>query len=240
MYAVKIPVSRCIKKEEKFLTYELLVNWLSSFNYQKFYDESCRSRVGNRLLERAITPGGGNSGDIRNVLISDLETNENLYSRELIHDVTAHTFSPNVEAERKVREEKLRHEAYLDNRYGSNFLGFRNGPVPTTGAPSGGYYFRHVKTFPAHRDAANAEAQQFVRAKRKNTPSLWDDQIISRAGVRSWKDTTRDRKQWMRRVKNSSPSKGKGLYVSRPEERREPVHRCTEYTLCDGVWKEIA
>ena len=209
----------------RFASYELLVNWLAAANYEKLYWNNrgaFRFCTSNRVLESAIPPGpvlcpGSNH---RGTLISNLETGENLYSRALIRDVTSRRYDADMEAARQARQTALWRKEHFENLYGKNFLGFRNGPVPTTGSPCGGYFFRHVRTFPVLRDAADPDGRAYVRAKRRfgSYPILGG--TISRAGAKSWKDTTRNRKQWMRGVKNSLPSKGKGLYVGRPETRR--------------------
>ena len=240
-YEVRVFDRKPWRKVERFSSYDLLVNHLAAANYGKFFlDGSCKSRIANHVLERAITPGG--DGEHRNTLISSLETGENLYGKALMHDVTSARFDAAMEADRQAKEAVLWRKERLANKYGKDYLGFRNGPVPTTGAPRRRYFCRHVRTFPAHRDAADPEMRGFIRAKRRLVPSLWDDPIISRADAKSWKDTTRDRKQWMRGVKNGIPRKGKGVDVGPYETRKKrpmPDQTHPEYFLLDDSWVEL-
>lgn len=240
-YEVRVFDRKPWGKVERFSSYDLLVNHLVAANYKKFFlDGSCKSRIANLVLERAITPGG--DGEHRNTLISSLETGENLYGKALMHDVTSARFDAAMEADRQAKEAVLWRKKRLANKYGKDYLGFRNGPVPTTGVPRRRYFCRHVRTFPAHRDAADPEMRGFIRAKRRLVPSLWDDPFLSSLGAKSWKDTTRDRKQWVRGVKNGLPRKGKGVYVDTygtKRKRATPAPLRPKYFLIDEGWVEL-
>lgn len=63
-----------------------------------------------------------------------------------------------------------------------------------------GYCYRLVATTPERRANCAAMADgHYVRGKRRynQLPTAWDDPRISRWRVRSWKDGTRCRKQYM-------------------------------------------
>ena len=78
-----------------------------------------------------------------------------------------------------------------------NLPDFRRGPVPGTGH---NYHWnirvRHPKTTAELRSNCIEEHKFFVRGKRRNLPTLYDD-IFTKNG-KSWKDCTRKRKQWMK------------------------------------------
>jgi hypothetical protein len=78
-----------------------------------------------------------------------------------------------------------------------NYPGFRKGPVPFTGRSNrGGYkYYRSIKTTQERR--INDAHKEFIRAKRRNLPSAWDDLPRSKDRIKhSWKKQKK-RKQWM-------------------------------------------
>jgi hypothetical protein len=61
------------------------------------------------------------------------------------------------------------------------------------------WHYRYVKTWNERRQNYNAKQDGHkVRGKRTfpNLPSVWDDIRISRIWGRSWKDYTKQRKQW--------------------------------------------
>lgn len=60
------------------------------------------------------------------------------------------------------------------------------------------HYYRRIRTFPERRDAL--AYPEFVRAKRrsKTLPNPWDDFPVQ--SVKSWKDTHKCRKQWMKNL----------------------------------------
>jgi len=76
-----------------------------------------------------------------------------------------------------------------------NYPGFRKGPVPYTGGWGRYCWLRHIKTTQERR--LNCTYKKYVRAKRKNLPSYWDD--IKRSDTnrtQSWKRSKKC-KQWM-------------------------------------------
>lgn len=59
---------------------------------------------------------------------------------------------------------------------------------------------RHVRTFNELRQLTNDDAEGLpVRRKRLGIPDWYDDPKLSRCNGRSWKDYTKQRKQWDKR-----------------------------------------
>ena len=76
-----------------------------------------------------------------------------------------------------------------------NYPGFRNGPVPHTGKKrSYLHYYRMIRTTQEKR--YNYAHKDFVRGKRRQLPSAWDDLPREYRRRESWKNSKK-RKQWM-------------------------------------------
>lgn len=56
-----------------------------------------------------------------------------------------------------------------------------------------GGYFRRIKTYNEIRQNYGCP---YVRGKRRNVPTSWDDLYIARNWGRSWKDFTKKRNQY--------------------------------------------
>lgn len=77
-----------------------------------------------------------------------------------------------------------------------NLPRFRKDPIPRTSHKwRFGSFYRYPRTTQEIRNNSIPEYEQFVRKKRKQIPTAYDD--IPRGQSRSWKDQSKKRKQWM-------------------------------------------
>lgn len=74
---------------------------------------------------------------------------------------------------------------------------FRKDPVPHTGHHKNYWAYRHVQTQQERRLNAGPEYREYVRPARRSNRLVnsWDE--ISRTHSRSWKDQSKQKKQWM-------------------------------------------
>ena len=80
--------------------------------------------------------------------------------------------------------------------YGNRSFRYRIDPVPyISNKKRYGRYLRRVKTTQELRNNEHCEYKKFVRGKRKNLPTYYDDILIKYQ--RSWKKHSKQRKQWM-------------------------------------------
>ena len=95
------------------------------------------------------------------------------------------------------RENKAKYRArenWIHFSYKANYLGFRNGPVPTTGKWGYMHCYSSPKTMQCIRDSKLYP--EYTRGKRKYLPTAWDDVHRSDLRCRSWKNR-KVRRQWM-------------------------------------------
>ena len=87
---------------------------------------------------------------------------------------------------------------YWRARLGKNYLGFRNGPVPSTGKPSNRYgeLLRKPKTTQEIR-VNSCDSEGFARGRRGKgyLPNHWSDILRSNYNNKSWKNSKKKR-QW--------------------------------------------
>lgn len=74
---------------------------------------------------------------------------------------------------------------------------FRQDPVPGIGRNRWhfGCWYRFPRTTAEFRDMAAPENEPYIRRRRKQLPTAWDD--IPKCIQRSWKEQSKKRKQWM-------------------------------------------
>lgn len=80
---------------------------------------------------------------------------------------------------------------------------YRCDPVPGIHKYSNTRFYRSQKTINEKRSNCDIEIKDYIRPKRyyKNLIDPWDDYIISSKKDRSWKRTTKYKKQWMKSLK---------------------------------------
>lgn len=97
--------------------------------------------------------------------------------------------------ERHVPHDELQHGDVLcdcDTNYR-----FRQDPVPGIGRNRWHFrcWYRTPRTTAELRDMADPENAPYIRRRRKQIPTTWDD--IPKCVQRSWKEQSKKRKQWM-------------------------------------------
>ena len=62
----------------------------------------------------------------------------------------------------------------------------------------GHYYYSNIGCFrnPKTYGELKAYDKEYSRRKRRHIPNAWDDKPISRGECKSWKDTSKRKKQW--------------------------------------------
>jgi hypothetical protein len=97
--------------------------------------------------------------------------------------------------ERSVNHDELKHGDVL-HTCDTNYR-FRCDPVPGIGRNRWKFrnWYRTPKTAAEHRDMANPENEPYIRKRRKQLPTSWDD--VPKGYQRSWKRQSKKRKQWM-------------------------------------------
>lgn len=92
--------------------------------------------------------------------------------------------------------EELEYGDVLIQRWSKQTFRYRIDPVPNV-RYGGGYrgYYRHIKTTQENRQNTDPDYKDYVRSKRKNLPTCWDE--IPRCLQKSWKKQSKKRKQWM-------------------------------------------
>lgn len=95
----------------------------------------------------------------------------------------------------KVAHDDLQHGDVLYN-CDTNYR-FRCDPVPGIGRNRWHFrcWYRFPSTTPELRDMANPENEPFIRKRRKQIPTAYDD--IPKCCQRSWKEQSKKRHQWM-------------------------------------------
>lgn len=191
--------------EEKFYVFDIVNNTYKTFN--NYYNLLC-------FVNQA--PYGAFGNNIKNkrwqqkrrsiwaLLSSKLEPNPIIFENVLF---IAYDVYMNVLDCKKLDKDVIEKEVFMPKykynkgwRYyslykDSNYLGFRNGPIPHTGKRGGYNYYRDVKTTQERR--MNCAHLEYTRGKRRNLPSSWED--IGRSDMMnkySWKKQKKVR-QWM-------------------------------------------
>lgn len=97
--------------------------------------------------------------------------------------------------ERHVPHDELQHGDVL-HTCDTNYR-FRQDPVPGIGRHRWKFrcWYRTPRTAAEHRDMANPENAPYIRRRRKQIPTTWDD--VPKGYQRSWKRQSKKRKQWM-------------------------------------------
>lgn len=127
---------------------------------------------------------------------------EKIYIQYIVFDEFNRIVSPNI-----LLEESLKYKRPIQSKYwklnwrrslmGTNYLGFRNGPIPGVGKKNW-HRWKGIKTTQERRQAQSCK---YVRPKRNynNLPHAWDwehDGCHRYPKHRSWKNTKK-KKQWM-------------------------------------------
>ena len=190
----------------KFQTYRQLVNYLSGFN--EIVTDEKGTHKDNTILRRSGI-GTDSFYGLKSETVEIYDDNRvTLYSKGLWEDVLSWEWNEEIEKYRTywVNSEKRKIMA-IRKLHCNNLPEFRRGPVPRTGAPR---YFKVYRRPRCHQALQEAENTEFAR--KRHIVTVYDDLVCSRWRSRSWKDTTKDARQWMRGVRNGLPSRGKGLY----------------------------
>lgn len=205
-------------REIEFTSYWQLVNFLSKYNCK---DLAACSRIPlwkNTMLDHACAVTETGNPEEKYVYILGV-AGENIYSEGLKEDILAWIFSEEIEAARvKAWNERFLEEETLE----------RGVSVPYTGRWRA--HWRGAKQGLSNasilRDnCANPEWTRGSRTEIANSIWQYGDSDCSR----SWKDTTRYPKQWMRGVRNRLPKRGRGLF-SMPHEDWDPAQQYLEET----------
>lgn len=195
--------------DKAFDSYFDLVNWLSQYNISQG-----SKIVGNSYLRNCGVLDTDVCVDLFSLVprtrrILDDE-GRNIYDELLKQDVLSHVFDAEYQA-------KLDRARWY--RKPKHLAEFRREPVHHVHKLRGYMWWRNPHTYPEMRDTTDPEVREFRRGCRgKNLPSLCDDLTVSAYSDKSWKQTTRDRHQWERGIRNSLKSRGKGMYVIQPDE----------------------
>lgn len=199
-----------ISKPMYFQSYHTLVNFLSQGNYKKFIGNPCKSIIGNRYLEECITPSSSYTHDEHQRYLVEDANGLNIYSKQLIHDVTSHKYDSSLEPE--TTKFSIAMYAYLFPNPENIWKNYMSG---TKGKYRNRRDYRSHRFLSLIREANNPEYQEFIRKGGFPTTGIywWSEVPRSRAKSRSWKDTAHYRKQWERKLHNSSKSRGKGVFV---------------------------
>lgn len=93
-------------------------------------------------------------------------------------------------------DDELQYGDILYKKYGKTPFRYRIDPVPHIWHRGKRYCgIRHPKTYQEIKKNSDPDYKEFVRPKRRNLPTSWDD--IPRNTQRSWKEQSKKRKQWM-------------------------------------------
>lgn len=74
---------------------------------------------------------------------------------------------------------------------------YRCGPVPNTAYHWRGKGYRRPRTFNEMKKNSDPEYKDYTRGRRKHLPHYWDELPISSHGIKSWKNNSKKKKQWM-------------------------------------------
>ena len=110
-----------------------------------------------------------------------------LITEKLSRDVLNYGYFRSKREHRSIR-------TWIHFRYKANYLGFRNGPVPTTGKRRYVSCFNSPRTMQCIRDSKLYP--EYTRGKRKYLPTDWDDIYRSDLRCKSWKNR-KVKRQWM-------------------------------------------
>lgn len=215
-----------------FASYESLVNHLASANYKRFIiTPGFRTITGNSILESCTTPGdSAEDAAVRRFTVLD-KYGLNAYCKKLIQDVARHKYDAemddrDMETSKLIKESLIKEakEAFDSRRYQCKF---REGSVTNIGSKRYARLIRKYQTAKTVRSSKSSNIDQYadgysIPSVRKgaipDNPMYDDCDFRSNPFPRSWKDSTHNRKQWQRGVKNSLKSRGKGQFVMTPKE----------------------
>lgn len=138
-----------------------------------------------------------------------------LYMGDLADEVLVWEYDESMETHRLLwwdRVQKNQREKRILSR--SDTPGYRNGAVPHTGKLGVWRGYRSPRTTAELRAMQDPETRKYSRSRRRCLPTQYDDLTNHSYGIRCWKQTTHDRHQWERGIRNNSRSRGKGMEVS--------------------------
>jgi hypothetical protein len=190
----KYYVYNCVKQVYLYVAenWNDLIDWIAQYNYTPFYSDKKHS---NRILDdfNCTMKDIGMRCDwtwtsygLREYIVFDSD----------FRIIDMRRFEKEILAYQRPKNYKCKYKnKALEYKYEKTKPEFRNGPVPRTGKR--GWYcgIRHPHTINEMRQNCDIEHQQYVRKRRKNLPTAWDD--IFRDTPRCWKDQSKKRKQWM-------------------------------------------
>jgi hypothetical protein len=193
--STKYYVYNCVKQSYLYVAenWNDLIAWIANYNYTPFYSDKKHS---NRILDdfNCTMKDVGMTCDwtwtsygLREYTVFDDDfriIDMRLYEKEIL----AYQRPKNYKRKYKTKA--------LEYKYEKTKPEFRNGPVPRTSKRSGHYgSYRHPHTLNEMRQNCDVEHQQYVRKRRLDLPTAWDD--IYRDASRCWKDQSKKRRQWM-------------------------------------------
>jgi hypothetical protein len=199
MYQIQKPekyyIYNCKKQAYVFIAdnWNELIAHIAQFNYHPWYSDK---KMCNRFLEsfnctmndtRVYCDWSSEYSDLREYIVFDAD----------FRTIDMRMFEKEILAYKRPKNYKHKYKnKALEYKYEKTKPEFRGGPVPGTSKRSGHYgSYRHPHTLNEMRQNCDVEHQQYVRKRRSDLPTAWDD--IFRDTPRSWKDQSKKRKQWM-------------------------------------------
>lgn len=186
----------------EFASYGQLLNYLSKYNEKDLRANSKIPLRINSFLRHVISGTETGDSEVKYALIWDA-AGRNVYSERFKQDVLNWRFNAEME-DTRIAAWQSQFEETAEHPKGV--------PVPRTGVTRYQHRRSHkqgLSNVSILRESCAFEG--WLRGKRASIPDWYyiDDGC---GKLRSWKDTTKNPKQWMRGVRNSSPSRGKGTY----------------------------
>ena len=199
----KYYVYNCVKQTYLYVAENWgdLIGWIARYNYSPGWRDNIAFGTNNKLRNRFLENFNCTMNDTRVYCNWFDEYWTNLREYTVFDDdfriIDMRLYEKEIVAYRLPNS--LRHQyktKALEYKYEKTKPEFRNGPVPGTGTGwrrYGGY--RHPHTLNEMRQNCEPEHQRYVRKRRKNLPTVYDD--IYRNTSRCWKDQGKKKKQWM-------------------------------------------
>lgn len=178
------------EKNQVNLTWKDVYTWLD--NNELTTQKSIREYILVDSLNRVLNPADYRAkvdAMIASLPAEKREQYEKWGNMGLMHMWRRHSKTKKVQ-HRDLQYGDVLHTCNTDYRY-------RQDPVPGVGRNRWhfGFWYRLPSTTPELRDMANPENQSFIRKRRKQIPTAYDD--IPKCCQRSWKEQSKKRKQWM-------------------------------------------